>query len=222
MVRSYAPEAHARLQSRSLSCFNIFMKLDFGQPHITSLGSLMEKIPLQSDVERLMNAYFLYTNWSFGFSETWIRAAISQMFQFIHFPGSLPGVSLNPNWLCLFFALLTSVCPNAVAVADYAHDTEEYLTCSFTALRVVDDIENPSCRPSLKLEGSLLACLAIPLLSKRLAAIGRLGEAWRILGKGVRLAQSLGLNCDPAILQWTDDEKYLGRLAWINLEIWDR
>ncbi|KIK68953.1 hypothetical protein GYMLUDRAFT_67663 [Collybiopsis luxurians FD-317 M1] len=219
IIRNHAPEVYARTEN-SHSCFDIFMKPTFGQNTI-QLATLLEKVPLQSDAEQLINSYFHYANWNFGLLESWTRTAVNQMYEFIHYPGSLPGNCLSPNWLCLFFAILASV-PLDVTITDNVHDSEEFLMCSIAALRIADDMQDRSSKDLSSLEGTLLTCLAIPMLSKRYAALGRLGEAWKLLGNGVRIAQSLGLNCDSENMSWTTDEKCLRRLAWINLAIWDR
>ncbi|KAF5388829.1 hypothetical protein D9757_005621 [Collybiopsis confluens] len=211
MVRSKAPQVHEGVLDNH-SCFGIFTKPTFSQ-NTAHLAALVEKIPPRSETELLINSFFRYANWNVGLLETWIRTVVGQTFDFLHCPGSFPGNSLNPNWLCLFFATLASV-PNNATI----HQTGVFLTCSIAALRVAEDMQDRSPKCSSTLEGNLLTCLAMPLLSKRYASLGRLGEARRVL----RVAESFRIDYDYEDVSWTDGEKYLRRLAWINLATWDR
>lgn len=201
----------------------IFMiRPNYSQDTSLKLASIVEKIPPRPVTEQLLNTYFNYFNWNFGLPKNWIIAAVAQMWDFLHYPDSLPDTCLDPNWLCLLFALLATASPNASSSHD--HNSELFSQCSMTALRIADDMPHFSSFVSTKfpLDGSLLACLAVPLLSKRHAALGRLNEAWKLLGHWIRVAVSLELHHDPQCRQWTDQEKYLRRLAWNNLVMWDR
>lgn len=179
-----------------------------------NLASIVEKIPPAAETERLLTAYFNFSNWNFGLPEGWIRTVVFRTWDFLHQPTSFPDAYLNPNWLCLLFAILASASLHAL-VADYTHNSEHFLMCSSAALRIADNTSTAG--------GNILACVAIPLLAKRYSSSGRLSEAWNLLGRGIRVAEALGLRCDSECgQQWAEDEKYIRKLAWNNLAIWDR
>lgn len=79
--------------------------------------------------------------------------------------------------------------------------------------------------PSSPVDGSAMVCLAIPLLCDVLAERGRVSEAWKLVGGGIRAAQAIGLHRDPDNQMWQEmpeEEKDLRRKAWWGLYIWDR
>lgn len=198
------------------------MRPNFSQDNLSKLASLVDKIPPHSVTERLLNSCFDYCNWKFGLPKKWIFEAVAQTKDFLHYPASPLDACIHPGWLCLIFALLASAPPSISN--DLGHNSELFFQCSLAALHNAEAMPQFSGFVSAKapLEGSVLACLAVPLLIKRLAASGRLNEAWKLLGSSIRVAESLELHRDPGSRLWTDDEKYIRRLAWNNLVMWDR
>jgi len=74
-------------------------------------------------------------------------------------------------------------------------------------------------------DGTVLGCLAIPILANLLAEKGQASEAWKLVGNGLRSAQGVGLHRDPDWRHWqvmSQDEKNLRRRAWWSLFIADR
>ncbi|KAJ4483714.1 hypothetical protein J3R30DRAFT_1821410 [Lentinula aciculospora] len=220
MAKSHAPDIDCWVQKR-YPCCSIFMQSNLGQG-VTHISSLVQKLPPPLETERLLSAYFEYSNWYFGLPETWIRTVVSQMWDFLHCPAP-DNTHLNSNWLCLFFAILASVPPN-IAITNHQYDDEQFTAYSLAALRLTGDMHQHTFEQTTSdMEGIVLACVAVPLLSKRRAASGRLNEAWKLLGNWIRVALSLELHLEPEYEHWLDHEKQaLRRLAWTNLAICDR
>ncbi|KAJ3733804.1 hypothetical protein DFJ43DRAFT_196013 [Lentinula guzmanii] len=215
MAKIYTPDIECTMPNGH-SCFNIFMQLNLGQN--IQLSPLIQKLPPPSETERLLSAFFAHSNWNFGLPETWIRTLVLRMWDFLHYPPKPNTTQLNPNWLCLIYAILASV-PSYIVSADYIHDLTTY---SMSALRLASDawlVQKTSTK-----EGCILSCIAVPLIGKKYAGLGRLSEAWQLLGSWIRMAQSLELHHELELecQHWSDEEETLWKLACNNLAVWDR
>ena len=67
--------------------------------------------------------------------------------------------------------------------------------------------------------------LATALLCTYIAEMGRVSEAWKLLGGSIRAAQAVGIHRNPAWRKWKviwADEILLRTTAWWALIVWDR
>ncbi|KAF8058799.1 hypothetical protein FPV67DRAFT_1523765 [Lyophyllum atratum] len=176
---------------------------------------LIRDIPPVPLATSLLSTFFTESNWRFGIPEDWFRTACTQMWNALEYPGP-HGIQINANWLSLFFAVLAYARP------------DHYFSCAMTARRIAeDDYMN---KPNLSLmvsaaDGTVLSCLAVPLLCSYLSQRGRVSEAWKLVGNGLRSAEAVGMHRDPGWRQWqvmSKDEKLLRRRAWWGLYIWDK
>jgi hypothetical protein len=74
-------------------------------------------------------------------------------------------------------------------------------------------------------DGTVLSCLAAPLLCNYLAERGHASEAWKLVGKAICAATAIGMHQDPGWPYWqvmSEEEKLLRRRAWWGLFVWDR
>lgn len=196
---------------------------------------LLQYLPDVQSGNLMIDAFFKEVNWRYGLREKWLSITCSQMWSELQNPS--PSHQLNPYWLCLFFSILAcsqsleSLPPNARQPSTYDSDT--YYLCALTARRIAEDRYFSSSNTTLGLgaprsspaDGCLFGCLAIPLLCDFLSARGRMSEAWKLMGDGVRVAQSIGLHRDPGSPVWQEmpeEERDLRRRAWWGLYIWDR
>ncbi|KAG5639468.1 hypothetical protein H0H81_001590 [Sphagnurus paluster] len=212
-----AYRAHSRIMSNSL---------------MERLEDLIRNIPPMSIMTALLQAFFRESNWRFGVPEDWFYTACGQMWAVLEYPGP-HGMQINPNWLSLLFAMLAyapkaSLAANGGAVTDPDHFSDHAFSCAMAARRIAeDDYMN---KPNLSImvsaaDGVVLACLAVPLLCSYLSQRGRVSEAWKLVGNGLRNAISVGMHRDPEWRQWqvmSKDEILLRRRAWWGLYIWDK
>lgn len=191
---------------------------------------LILNLPSPPITARLLQTFFTQSNWRFGIPEEWFRAACTQMWNVLEYPGP-HGLQINANWLSLFFAVLAYAPKASINGEDNTEvrgDCDHYFACAMTARRVAeDDYLN---KPNLSLmvsaaDGTVLSCLAVPLLCSYLSQRGRVSEAWKLVGSGLRSAEAVGMHRDPEWKQWqvmSKDEKLLRRRAWWSLYIWDK
>ncbi|KAF8070816.1 hypothetical protein FPV67DRAFT_1488820 [Lyophyllum atratum] len=191
---------------------------------------LIRDIPPVPLATSLLSTFFTESNWRFGIPEDWFRTACTQMWNALEYPGP-HGIQINANWLSLFFAVLAYARPLSTDGQDTADDpdySDHYFSCAMTARRIAeDDYMN---KPNLSLmvsaaDGTVLSCLAVPLLCSYLSQRGRVSEAWKLVGNGLRSAEAVGMHRDPGWRQWqvmSKDEKLLRRRAWWGLYIWDK
>lgn len=193
---------------------------------------LIQSLPPRQVATTSIHSFFAHYNWRVGIPEQWFQSACAQMWAALEYPSH--DVQINMNWLSLFFAIL------AVSASDSGDDspqvddsgdlepTDKYFMCAMTARRIAeDDYLN---KPNVSLmasaaDGTVLGCLAIPLLCCYLAQRGRIGEAWKLVGTGVRNAESIGMHRDPEWSAWqvmSKDEIDLRRIAWWGLVFSDK
>lgn len=181
-------------------------------------------------VETLTTAYFSETNWRYGIPEDWFRGARSQMWMNLHHRPS-SGSQVNTNWLMLLFAVMASAPQSAYEeVRQYpgTRPSDDYFMCAMIARRLVEDeyLSVPSASLMVSAaDGTVLGCLATPILCDYLAERGRVSEAWKLAGNGIRNAEAVGMHRDPEWKLWqmmSADEKLLRRRAWWGLVITDK
>ncbi|KAG6844386.1 hypothetical protein H0H87_007290 [Tephrocybe sp. NHM501043] len=195
---------------------------------IARVENLIHSIPPVTITTALLKEYFTESNWRFGIPEDWFRTACSQMWNVLEYPGP-HGLQINANWLSLFFAVL------ACAPMSRSHtnpsetdNSDQWLSCALMARRIAED--DYMHKPNISLmvsaaDGTVLSCLAVPLLCSYLAQRGRVSEAWKLVGNGIRSAEAVGMHRDPEWKQWqvmSKDEVLLRRRAWWGLYIWDK
>lgn len=162
--------------------------------------------------------------------EHWFYKACDEMWDTLGRPGAT-GMEINVHWLCLFYAILALspqkgiVCPHTFKPLQ---ESERYFANSITARRLAKDgyLATPSFSPlQSAADGTVLGCIAAPLQCAYLAQIGRVSEAWKLLGGSIRAAQAVGMHRDPGWQKWkvmSDDEQALRKTGWWGLIVWDR
>lgn len=196
---------------------------------IERVEDLIRSIPPVAVTTTLLERFFAEENWRFGIPEEWFRAATAQMWNVLEYPEP-HGIQINANWLSLLFAILAFAPKGPSGVENSDHDAEwdRFFTCAMAARRIAeDDYLN---KPNLSLmasaaDGTVLSCLAIPVLCTYLSQRGRLSEAWKLVGIGLRNAEAVGMHRDPEWRQWqvmSKDEMLLRRRAWWGLFVWDK
>jgi len=202
-------------------------------PFVGRVEELLPHLPSHLVVETLTNAFFAQVNWRYGIPEAWFRGAQSQMWANLHH-SSAPGADgkINANWLMLLFAVIASA-PRS----DYkdvqqrcmeVRDSDDYFMCAMMARRLVEDeyLDTPNASFMVSAaDGTVLGCLAAPLLCNYLAQRGRISEAWKLAGHAIRNAEAVGMHRDPDWKRWqmmSADEKLLRRRGWWNMFIADK
>lgn len=178
----------------------------------------------------LTEAYFSNVNWRFWVPEEWFCASAAQMWTIQQ--DCSRSAKINIHWLILLFAVLASAPQSSYASLEdmqlLAESSDEYFSYAMVARRIAEDEylgkPNTSMLTSIA-DGTVLGCLATPLLSNYLAERGRVSEAWKLVGDGIRSAQAVGMHRDPGWKLWqvmSEDESLLRRRAWWGLFIWDK
>lgn len=179
----------------------------------------------------MVNAFFADINWRFGIPEKWFHTACAEMWDALKCPGD-PDHRVNANWLFLFFTVL-AYAPRDLPEVDQGTEytlgaSEDYFVRAMNAQRIAD--YDYLRRPSVSLmvsaaDGTVLACLAVSVMCNYLAERGRVSEAWKLIGVGLRNAEAVGMHRDPGWRLWqvmSEDERLLRRRAWWGLVIWDK
>ncbi|GLB37841.1 hypothetical protein LshimejAT787_0408920 [Lyophyllum shimeji] len=197
---------------------------------IERVEEVIRNIPSRPITTDLLAAFFTQMNWRFGIPEKWFTTACAQMWSVLEYPGP-HGMQINANWLCLLFAVLASAPTSATRAPDNADDSDyadRYFSYAMTALRIAENdyMNKPNlCLMVSAADGTVLSCLAVPLLCSYLSQRGRVSEAWKLVGNGLRNAEAVGMHRDPDWWQWqvmSKDEALLRRRAWWGLYVWDK
>ena len=169
-------------------------KRDSDDPALASpIRYILTQLPPRAEVENLINIYFMTRNVEFGIPEAWFRAAMQTMW--LHMDREcVPGCpsnggciscseEVNPHWLALFFSVL--------AVTPYENGTRQrssFFNSAIVSRRVIEEIflTSPGPVPDSAVAGSVLSCLGAAVLSSYLADHGRVSEAWKLVGSGLR------------------------------------
>ena len=199
-------------------------------PYPTAVQQLLQRLPTGNLAEKLITEFFIDVNWRFGIPETWFRDAWAQTEKEILRPSvSSSAIQINSNWLSLLFAIFVFAPRRSVDANDLVLESpDRYFWYSLAALRIAEN--NFIQRPSLSgtdpaAEGTVLGCLAVPLLANHLADRGRVSEAWKLVGLWIRMGESIGLHRDCDLRDWepmSDSEKILRRRAWWGMIVWDK
>lgn len=194
-------------------------------PLATTVAELVPSLPSMLVVETLTAAFFADANWRYGIPEEWFRITRSHMWMSLQQRQSA-SAQVNAHWLILLFAIMASA-PQAayddVARVAHVRCSDDYFMCAMMARRMTDEdflnVPSASFMDSAA-DGTVLSCLATPLLCDYLAARGRISEAWKLVGTAIRCAIAVGLHRDPEWKLWqmmSADEKLLRRRAWWGL-----
>jgi Fungal specific transcription factor domain len=192
-----------------------------------AVRDLVLGIPPRPHAESLFRAFFADVNWRFGIPQEWFEEACEETWKTVSI--SETGMEINVHWLCLFFAVLALAPqpPNAAPTNSFT-TSDAYFIRSLSARRLAKDIyfTTPSFSPMTSAaDGTVLSCLATPLLCAYLAEMGRVSEAWKLLGGSIRAAQAVGMHRDPGWQKWkvmSADEGLLRTTGWWGLVVWDR
>lgn len=197
---------------------------------VYSIDELANRLPPMKAVEALTIAFFDESNWRYGIPEDWFHTARRDMWSSLHHSGSTTS-NLNANWLMLLFAILASAPPSAHKDVQHLSPycgTDGYFMYAMMARRMAEDDflsePNQSFMVSAA-DGTVVGCLATPILCDYLAARGRVSEAWKLIGQAIRNAMSVGLHRDPESGLWqqmSGNEILLRRCAWWALFMSDK
>ncbi|KAJ7502869.1 hypothetical protein B0H11DRAFT_2360274, partial [Mycena galericulata] len=209
----------------------LFQFVPSNDPASASILRVIKTLPSSSTVTALCEAFFKGVNWRFGIPEQWFYATCTDMWNSMRY--TVPQVQINPNWLSLLFAVL-ALAPRSdfESTSNDTEDREQFFSSAMTARRIGESaylVRASSSRTSAA-QGSVLACLAVPLLCDHLAERGRVSEAWKLVGHAILCAEAVGMHRDPSWRDWqkmsedimSDQEKLLRRRAWWGLFIWER
>ena len=191
------------------------------------LEALIGCIPPVSVTTSLLQGFFSECNWAFGVPEEWFHTACSQMWNVLECPGP-HGFRINANWLSLLFAILAYAPGLSSDDQIDAACSNHYFLCSIAARRIAEDDYLNTPNVSLMVsaaDGTVLGCLAVPILCNYLSQRGRVSEAWKMVGTGIRNAEAVGMHRDPEWKHWhvmSKDEVLLRRRAWWGLYICDK
>ncbi|KAG6880020.1 hypothetical protein C0992_007817 [Termitomyces sp. T32_za158] len=197
---------------------------------IAKVEELIRDVPSTTAATVLLQTFFAQCNWRFGIPEEWFMTACSQMWSVLEYPRPR-GFQVNANWLSLFFAVL-AYAPESAAGGEsstiQSDACDHYFSCAIKARRVAED--HYMNQPNISLmfsaaDGTVLSCLAVPILCSYLSEHGHVSEAWKLIGNGIRQAEAVGMHRDPEWRQWqvmSKDEVLLRRRAWWGLYIWDK
>ncbi|KAF9528484.1 hypothetical protein CPB83DRAFT_894272 [Crepidotus variabilis] len=207
-------------------------------PAIRSVDGFLSYFPSAEVTDILVTAFFLDVNWRYGIPEDWFRRAVNQMWdnlhqtrEFANSSRSLVGFpQINASWLTLLFAVFASA-PRAAhhkVQGPNVRSCEEFFSLGLMARRTMEDEYMTESAPSLMAtaaDGTVLGCLAVPLLCDYLAQRGKVSEAWKLTVKAIGDALSIGMHRDPGWSSWqtmSSDEKVLRRRGWWNLHTADK
>ncbi|KIY49776.1 hypothetical protein FISHEDRAFT_40844, partial [Fistulina hepatica ATCC 64428] len=194
--------------------------------------SLIKALPSKAVCDALLGTYFADVNWRFGIPEAYFRQNYNTFWDIIH------ETDVNPCWLSLLYAMFASV-PHVDE--DTNQRTTEYFHSAIAARKIAeDDLLRPVLRRNRErcssaigvlnaymssTDGTVLSCIAAPLLAAFLADRRLVSEGWKLLGASVRSAFAVGLHLDPdweTFRPMDNEERLIRRRAWWSLLVWDR
>ena len=179
----------------------------------------------------LVHNFFAYDNWRFGIPEQWFQTACTQMWTALEYPNH--NLEINANWLSLFFSVL-AIAANQDDDSPQPDNsrgmesTDAYFKNAMSARRIAEDdyMNKPTVSVMASAaDGTMLGCFAVPVLCCYLTQRGRVSEAWKLVGSGIRHAEAVGMHRDPEWVGWqvmSKDEIVLRRIAWWGLVILDK
>lgn len=188
---------------------------------------LSQRLPPKPTCDALLHSYFSHCNWRFGIPELNFMENYGELWRMMDATDGEADV--NPHFLSLLFAMLS------MAPDDERDDTQrntEFFRQSINARRMGEDsllapafgeTDSNSIAPTA--DGTVLSCIAAPILAAYLADRGLVSEGWKIVGASMRNAYAIGLNRDPDWDTWRimkEDEKRWRRRGWWSLVLCDR
>ncbi|KAJ7497031.1 hypothetical protein FB451DRAFT_212266 [Mycena latifolia] len=209
----------------------LFQSVPPNEQPCPSVLRLVQSLPSSSTVAALSQVFFKDANWRFGIPEQWFNATCADMWNVLRY--TVPQPQINPNWLSLLFAILALAPRSGLdSTSGDTDSAEQFFSYAMTARRIAEGayLVRPSSARTSAAQGSVLACLAVPLLCDHLAERGRVSEAWKLVGHAILCAEAVGMHRDPSSRDWqkmsedimSDEEKLLRRRAWWGLFIWER
>ncbi|EKM52703.1 uncharacterized protein PHACADRAFT_261296 [Phanerochaete carnosa HHB-10118-sp] len=203
-------------------------------PYTSPIRRLVAKLPPRHVFDETLDGFFPERSWQFGIPERWFRAGCQAMWGRLAMrcvpgcrrQGECPACreEINPHWLCFVFAVLAL----APSPRGAPRDNGRYFMYSLMARRHVEDVllVTPAYSTSEgSVHGGVLTCISSSLHAMYLVDRGRISEAWKLVGNGMRHAQALGMHRDPGWRKWEAmhaDDRELRIGGWWLLIISDR
>ncbi|KAJ7076900.1 hypothetical protein B0H15DRAFT_575846 [Mycena belliarum] len=209
----------------------LFQSLPPNNQPCPSTLRLIESLPPSSTVAALSQSFFKNANWRFGIPVEWFNSTCANMWNVLRY--TIPQAQINTNWLSLLFAVL-AVAPRTGSESTNSNlgSAERFFSYAMMARRIAEGeyLVSPSPARASAAQGSVLGCLAVPLLCDHLAERGLVSEAWKLVGHAIVCAEAVGMHMDPSSPQWqktsedvmSDEEKLLRRRSWWGLCIAER
>ncbi|KAF7970650.1 hypothetical protein HWV62_23342 [Athelia sp. TMB] len=196
------------------------------------LRALVAGLPVTTRMRQLLGGFFEDVNWRFGLPQAWFLRATTDMACALAQPGAT-GLEINVHWLCLLFAVLALSPQGAELATENTRGSERFFALSLAARRLAKDLAAAAppfvASPHNAPDGTVLSSLAAPLLCAHLAEMGRVSEAWKLLGSSIRAAQAVGLHRDVMVVGggaapegMGEEERVLRATGWWGLVVWDR
>lgn len=193
-----------------------------------TVQQLILKLPNKPTFDALVESYFFNLNWRYGLPQNWFNRAAGEMWSQMQ-TSPHQSSEINANFLTLVFSIL-AVAPreDQMAGSSTVLSCDDYFMCAMVSRRIAEDDYFNTPRASTMVspsDGTVLGCLATPILASFLSERGRVSEAWKLVGSGIRNAQAVGLHRDPGWRLWqvmSQEEKMLRKRAWWSLFITDR
>jgi hypothetical protein len=161
--------------------------------------------------------------------EQWFRSAFEQMWGILSQPClcalgwtcAACSQEVNPHFLSLVFAIL------ALSPSNLNPSNTTHFARSIAARRLAEDslLEQRVVDAPNITDGTVLSCIATPILASHLADRGRVSDAWKLVGGALRNAQAAGMHRDPGWDKWvamSKDERQLRLGGWWALVATDR
>ena len=188
-----------------------------------SLHALVMGLPPKDTCDKFLTSFFEQENWRFGLPRKLILGMYNRVWEVLHTdPTALRKIKIQ--WLSLLYSIF-SLAPEC----EKEDDRRMYFCQSLSGKRLAEDFLNTSFptvqTPFSVTEGTAHSCLAIVLMTNYMCDRGHVSEAWKLIGKAVRTAQTAGFHRDPGWSRWKDmseDEQLLRRTTWLLLCQQDR
>ncbi|KAL5524803.1 hypothetical protein ACEPAF_9949 [Sanghuangporus sanghuang] len=180
---------------------------------VRSSEAFIPRLPDKEHCEALLQGFHEHVNWCIGIPYHVLFQSHEAMWaQLRADPACLRR--FNPNWIALLFAIF-AFSPSCAT----EEESRNYFTQALTARKLDEDryssLDSPTPTPDFR--GAVYTCLATAFLARYLQDRGRVAEAWRVVGSGLRDAQNAGLHrflAPGKAKNLANDERTFMLVAW--------